>query len=355
MTPAEFARKREAELIQEENNYLAQRKLDIIRRKERMFNENDDMLDYNNFHKKTQQVHESFVHFRDSLKDTLINEAISSIYIKAIPTVIKEMCTDRGMALEDICRGFVNDIVNENGGYVKIYNKMKRNSLFDTQVNLIESTYNEVLESVDKDHPETYGMPTNIKNGFYTGLSQSTPDEVIEVIKGRVTDSIDSFIDDNKKMKRVVTDIYNDAQTKIATTDNDTMKEHYQVQAKKAIKLTENKMPMNVYGRLLNLMTEEILMDEELFPQFINEETQRIDHEKCMGSTGLMYTLLETMNTTKLIDVDKEYVDNMLEEMGKRVSKKKIKKRVKDSAYKKSKKGLKDELEIGNENSTVVL
>lgn len=341
MTQAEFVRKREAELMQEENDHIAQRKLELARRKERMFNEDAYHTSLNNLHKKTQHVHESFVEFRDSLKDMLINEAICSIYINAIPNTVKEMCTDKGIALEDVCKGFVHDIVNENGGYTKIYNKMKRNGLFDHHVGLIEHTYKSVLESIDKDHPETYGMPTNIKNGFYTDLSQSTPDEVIEVIKGRVTDSIDSFIDDNKKMKRAVTDIYNDAQAKIATTNDDTMKEHYQVQAKKAIKLTEHSKPMNVYGRLLSLMTEEILMDEELFPQFINEETQRIDHEKCMGTTGVMYTLLETMNTLKLIDVNKQYVDEMLEEMGKRVHKKKIKKKTKES-----KKKISDELEV---------
>ena len=119
-----------------------------------MFDQGIVNEEYNNFHKKTQQVHESFVQFRDSLKDTLINEAITSIYMKAIPTTIKEMCTGKGMALEDVCRGFVHDIVNENGGYTKIYNKMKHNGLFDTHVNLIESVYQEVLESVDKDHPE---------------------------------------------------------------------------------------------------------------------------------------------------------------------------------------------------------
>ena len=351
MTQAEFVRKREAELMQEENDYMAQQKLELRRRKERMFDESAEHLEYNNFHRKTQQVHESFIKFRDSLKEMLISEAITSIYMKAIPTTVREMCTDKGIVVEDVCRGFVHDIINENGGYTKIYNKMKHNALFDEHVSLIESTYTEVLESVDKDHPESYGMPTNVKNGFYTDLSQSTPDEVIEVIKGRVTDSIDSFIDDNKKMKRAVTDIYNDAQTKIATTNDDAMKEHYQMQAKKAIKLIESKMPLNVYGRLLNLMTEEILMDDELFPQFINEETQRIDHEKCMGSAGLMYTLLETMNTTKLVNIDKEYVDDILEEMGKRVRKKKIKKKV----SKKDKKGLHDEFDVADEGSTVVL
>ena len=350
MTQAEFVRKREAELVQEEENYLAQRKLERVRHRDRIFSEDSQHTVFNDFHKRTQQVHEDYINFRNSLKDSLINEAICSIYIKAIPTTVKEMCTDKGIVLEDVCKGFVHDIVNENGGYDRIYNKMKRNGLFDDYVGLIEYTYKNVLEAVDKDHPETYGMPTNIKNGFYTDLSQATPDEVIEVIKGRVTDSIDSFIDDNKKMKRAVTDIYNDAQTKIATTNDDTMKEHYQVQAKRAIKLVEESKPMNVYGRLLSLMTEEILMDEELFPQFINEETQRIDHEKCMGTTGVMYTLLETMNTLKLIDVNKQYVDEMLEEMGKRVHKKKIKKKAKES---KDKKKLSDELDIGNEGSLV--
>ena len=347
MTQAEFIRKREAELIEEENNYIAQRKLELARHKERMFNESVEQTEYNNYHKKTQHIRESFIEFRDGLKNSLINEAICSIYIKAIPNMVKEMCTDKGIALSDVCKGFVHDIVMENGGYLKIYNKMKHNGLFDDYVDLIEHTYQTTLESVDKDHPETYGIPTNIKNGFYTDLSQATPDEVIEVIKGRVTDSIDSFINDNKKMKQTITDIYNDAQTKISTTNDDTMKEHYQMQAKKAIKLTEQSKPMNVYGKLLNLMAEEVLMDDELFPQFINEETQRIDHEKCMGTAGVMYTLLETMNTLKLIDVNKEYVDEMLEEMGKRVRKKKIKKKTKES-----KKKINDELDV-DEGSVV--
>lgn len=342
----DFIRQREAERIQEEVNYDAKRKLERIQRKERMFNEDALYTEYNNYYKKKDQVRENFINFRDNLKNMLINEAITSIYINAIPTTVREMCTDKGIVLEDVCKGFVHDIVNENGGYAKIYNKMKHNPLLDEHVGLIEYTYNSVLETVDKDHPETYGMSTNIKNGFYTDLSQSTPDQVIEVIKGRVTDSIDSFIDDNKKMKQAVTDIYNDAQAKIATTNDDAMKEHYQIQAKKAIRLEEHSKPMNVYGRLLNLMTEEILMDEELFPQFINEETQRIDHEKCMGSAGLMYTLLETMNTLKLVNINKEYVDSMLEEMGKRVRKKKIKKKTKANAKKKE---LKGEFDDGDE------
>lgn len=325
LTSAQFARKRQNELIQEEAEIKARNYINKKREREAAFNESDELIQYNKFYKRDTKVSEDFIKFRDQLKDMLITESIFSIYDKAIPILIKEMCTDKGITLEDVEKGFIQDIIQENGGFDHIYNKMKRYSFLEDQVEAIQKCYKEVLECTDKENPETFGMPTSIKNGFYSDLAQATPDEVIETIKSRVNDSIDSFIDDNKKMKNAITDIYNNAQTKIQTTNDDAMKEHYQQQAKRNMKLAEQAKPYSVYGKLLTMMTEEIMMDEELFPQFINESTQRIDHEKCMGIAGVMYTLLETMNTLKLVNVDKSYTEHMFEEMADKIRKKKAK------------------------------
>ena len=323
MTSAQFARKRQLEMMEEEANLRTREQIRKKRERENAFLVDEEYTKYNEYFKRQHTVSEEFVKFRDSLKDTLITEAIFSIYDRAIPPLIKEMCTDKGMVLEDVEKGFIHDIVMQNGGFDLIYSKMKNKSYLEEQVNAIENCYKAVLECTDKEHPETYGIPTGYKNNFYTDLSQSTPDEVIETIKTRVNDSIDSFIDDNKKMKAAITDIYNNAQTKIDTTDDDALKEEYRVQAKRSMRLAEQSKPYNVYGKLVTMMTEEIMMDEELFPQFINEDTQRIDHEKCMGIGGVMYTLLETMNTLRLINIDKAYTENMFNEMANNIAKKK--------------------------------
>ena len=64
LTSAQFARKRQNELIQEEAEIKARNYINKKREREAAFNESDELIQYNKFYKRDTKVSEDFIKFR---------------------------------------------------------------------------------------------------------------------------------------------------------------------------------------------------------------------------------------------------------------------------------------------------
>ena len=313
--------RRQAE--QERQQYLtesAKKKIKEKKIKKEKEEEDEEKNKYYDKANKESKVRESYLSFKHRLKDTLLCEAIYNIYSQAVPTQMTECLTKRGMDIESMERGFIEDFIHEQGSPEKILRKWRtKNSFLSEYASIIDSTYEEILESVDKNEPDTYGLPTNTKSQFYSQLSQATPDEVVDTIKNRVMDSINNFLDENREMKNAITDIYGNAQTKNATTDDDAMKEsadvRYPTRTEERISNLKRNRHLSVFGEMTKLVGKNIVMNEDLLYQYINEDTGRIDSNSVVECSAIMYTFLETCNTIKLVNVDQEYIEKVFNEM----------------------------------------
>lgn len=326
--------RRDAYLTESANDKIKEKKI-----KKEKEEEDEKTRNYYDKSKKSEKIRESYVSFKNKLKDTLLSESIYYIYSRSVPNIMLESITKKGMDVENMERGFVEDFIREQGSPEKILRKWRtKNSFLSEIASIIDSTYEDILESVDKDEPETYGLPTHAKNQFYSQLSQATPDEVVDTIKSRVMNSIELFLDENRELKNAITDIYNSAESKKnVTTDDDTLKESYEHNLKYIGKVNEIKRnrQVGVFSEMVKLVAKNIVLDDNLRPQYINEETNRIDMDAIVDSTAIMFTFLETCNTIKLADVNHEYIQNIFNEMEETIheaAKKKKKKEKKDDS-----------------------
>lgn len=320
MSDREWYRRQEEQARQQYLTESAKKKIKDKKAKKEKEEEDEEKAKYLDKSKKEEKVRESYLSFKHRLKDTLLCEAIYNIYSQSVPEQMTECLTKRGMDIESMERGFIEDFVQEQGTPEKILRKWRtKNSFLSEYASIIDSTYEEILESVDKNEPDTYGLPTNTKSQFYSQLSQATPDEVVDTIKSRVMDSINNFLDENREMKNAITDIYGSAQTQNATTDDDAMKESASLRfpnmTEQKIAAVRRNQHLSVFGEMTKLVGKNIVMNEDLCYQYINEETGRIDTDSVVECTAIMYAFLETCNTIKLANVDQEYIEKVFNEM----------------------------------------
>lgn len=305
-------------MIQEQDRLDAM----TVKSKERMAEKariraNQEAMDFSNriydIANKAERHMGKYNAFKTDLKNTLVCECIYCAYDKAIPEYFTEDLKNRGVNLYDMKHGFVEDMVNEQGvdNIIK-YWRRTRSPIVEAYMEIVDKTYKEVLESVDKKDDSTFGTPTGVKDQFFSNVSNATPADVTETIKTRVLKSVESFLDDHREMKNAVTDIYNSAQTKIAATNDDALKEEYTMKYNRAIKEETSKKPKSVFSEMCMQVGKNIMYTDELREQYLNEDG-RLDTGSVIGVAGLMYTLLETCNTMKLINVDKEYIGKVLD------------------------------------------
>ena len=290
----------------------AQRKRRETRRKraiQESMDESNRLYDITNMEERNRVQYNEF---KDSLKKTLICECIYHAFDQSIPEYVLEGLDAEKMDLYAMKHGFVEDLVNEQGvdNIIKFWRRTK-STVVEAYMQIVDDMYKAVIESCDKKDCSTFGTPTGTKDLFFSKVGEATPAEITDTIKTRVMKSIEGFLDDHKEMKNTVTDIYNSAQSKIASTDDDTLKEEYSIKFNRAIKEETYKRKTSVFGEMCMEVGKNIMYTDALREQYINEDG-RLDIGSVIGVTGLMYTLLETCNTMKLIKVDKDYIQGVI-------------------------------------------
>ena len=140
--------------------------------------------------------------------------------------------------------------------------------------------------------------------------------EASKLIKDRVSESIQQFIDDNSYAKMEYQDVIQSAQDSISnikTTDEvqkEALIEEYTSKAKRKInemRLTRSK---NIFSIMVESLTHKALSDNSYKTRYIHEST--VNMNKVVEDTTLIYTMLEMVNTTNMIKVDEQFINNYL-------------------------------------------
>ena len=159
----------------------------------------------------------AFKGFRDQLTESLVVECVYNLCSKAMPGFMTDTLNKKsGTIVENMERGFSLDFVRENGGADRLLKKWRTgNTLLAEYANIIDKTYNSIMERCSKDCEDTQGISPAEKAKFFSDLAMATPDQVVESIKDRMVSSINSFMDENKAMKDNVMDIINTTSVRV--------------------------------------------------------------------------------------------------------------------------------------------
>ena len=246
------------------------------------------------------------------IKEAFIAECIYKLYKESVafPMTSKDKV---------ISRNLINKFVIENGAGNLISSFATKNLLLSEFSRISQKYYDRVLESIDdcKD-AEFCGqiggqvLDQHVVDDFYKELEDVDATDAAKAIRDRVADAISHFIDTNASNKIEYEEIIKHAQDKAnaISGQDETVAEGYLDLAKRKINEMKASRENSVYGYMVEALTASVLKDETLRTIYVNEGS--VDMDGIMNSTQLIYTMIEMVNTTNMVNVDERFIDEYL-------------------------------------------
>lgn len=255
--------------------------------------------------------------FLDNVKSSFLAECMMKLYTEASlhPLSRKDKI---------VARNLIAGFINENGAGNLITSFATRNILLSEMSRITMKYYNKVLdENADCDEPcgpypaevKELNLDTGITDDFYKEIQDLDTNDASNMIKDRVADAISDFMDMNMSNKADYEDVIQAAQDKIAASKDDAMVEMYTESAQREIddmKLTRDK---NIFHCMVEALTTSTFKDKDLGARYIHEGA--VDMDSIVNSTELIYTMLEMVNTTNMVNVDEEFISRYLDSISK--------------------------------------
>ena len=252
-------------------------------------------------------------------------ESVQNRFVGGFLWALYEQVLDKNMASDfakSIGRGAVESYVKENGA-MNIVRNMNGKSLYLTEAaQLIDSTIESVLEDVDPGNEDTYAINPEKEMEFYDDLSNSETDDITNTIRMRVVDAEEKMATDNIKDKLDMDEIMRTAADRInaVKTSNyegnlsDDSAEQQQQEAVMMSKYRMNKVandrPRSVLEQMVRTNSKKVLMDDNL--RKVYSENGQINFDKLIEATTAVYGFMETLNTLKIEEFDRESLKKMI-------------------------------------------
>lgn len=264
--------------------------------------------------------------FKMNVRKNLLEMAIVAVFEE----IIHEQHGDnRDMS---IGKNAISEFVNEFG-YDKLARNMLQENLISSQmIGYCEDYYDKIVneavaknkkKKTDEDH--TFMMDKEIATDFIDDIEKMVPGKVITLIRGRVADSMQDFIDQQTQNKADIMEIYKKANdhakqtnAKLAqdTANADAPANESVFTESVFLKQRANKIynrPTNVLGAMVHSMCENTYKNDAMKQQYLNE-SGNTDMRRIINDCAVIYTALETMNTLGVHQFDGQYIQKILKE-----------------------------------------
>lgn len=170
---------------------------------------------------------------------------------------------------------------------------------------LIETTHKKITDKVNyKDNEFT--IDNNLKNDFFDTLNNQNFESITSKIRERVNDAVEDFVVQNTNERLEIKDILQKTQDNINKATSEGVKESYNINAKRKINMIQQR-PRNIFGEMVYNNAKDIAKDPELHKIYM-DESGHLNMDKIVESCKVMYTFLECLNTTKMVEMNPEKV-----------------------------------------------
>ena len=264
--------------------------------------------------------------FKMNVRKNLLEMAIGAVFEE----IIHEQHGDnRDMS---IGKNAISEFVNEFGYDNLARNMLHENLIASQMIGYCEDYYDKIVneavaknkkKKTDEDH--TFMMDKEIATDFIDDIAKLVPGKVITLIRGRVADSMQDFIDQQTQNKADIMEIYKKANdhakqtnAKLAqdTANADAPANESVFTESVFLKQRANKIynrPTNVLGAMVHSMCENTYKNDAMKQQYLNE-SGNTDMRRIINDCAVIYTALETMNTLGVHQFDGQYIQKMLKE-----------------------------------------
>lgn len=246
--------------------------------------------------------------FTSELKDFLLTEALTYILKKCLPENISESLMARGKAVTE-------SFVKEEGSY-PLLNRFKTKTLFLSELaSIVEETHKKVIHGCEgKESP--FKISNSDMKAFHDKLDNMDTDTVTKEIVARVTKAEEEFVKANVKDRETLEELSSSTEEKLNSiknknqeTEDDIKKEAVAMYRQKVNSISDRKK--GILESIVVRMGKSIVTEESLLPQF-QLESGKLNMEKIINTSEVMYTFLEMVNTLQIRNVDCKYLEDTL-------------------------------------------
>ena len=303
--------------LKEDRNYLKERK-----EFKKALAENAKQQEINDMNDLREEIYnvkllkeakaDRFFQYKDDVKKILITEALDNIYKASITNI-----SDRE---SQVCESLLNSYIESTGVDTILKNmKFSKSGLLISIYEAEQEAFDSITKDANADDINTQTINPKAIEDFWDQIDKNNDiDDVTNMIRLRVSNAEEEFInknqDDKEDIKTILKDTAERVQSAKSTNDNDysdAVEESEMRIAKDKIYKIQHESYHNVFDRMVRNISESVIKNEDIKKEF-TLENGRLDMDRIVESARCMYTLLEMVSTLKIEKVDSEYIESAL-------------------------------------------
>lgn len=246
--------------------------------------------------------------FLTESKEFLISEAMNKMLLQCLPNNLDPRLKVVG---KHCCENFVKE-----EGVNNILRNCKNTLFLNEFAIILEETHKKVVLGAADNKNDEFEIDNSTMKEFYDKLRGMNYEPMCKTIINRVADAEKDFVQSNIKDREQIESAAEKAKDKIdsiRTKDEDTaedIKEEFTIMYKKEVNNIENRR-RNILESIIRHMGKNIVSDDVSRNDFI-QESGKLNMNRIIDTSEVMYTFLEMVNTTQLREVNAEYLEGVL-------------------------------------------
>lgn len=259
------------------------------------------------FDAKVDKLHQ----YKDDVKKALVKKTVMEFCVGSI-----DYCSPREYA---ICNNLVENYI-EDAGVHNILHKMRfsNNGFLRECWKILNANYKAITEDATTDEDTQYMDSASI-NKFWNEIDDSGDiDDITNIIRMRVSNAEEDFINKNQEDKENVKTVLHQTASRVqaakSSNDNDyteAVEESETRLARERIYNIQHEGHRSVFDRIVRNLSEAAIKNNDAKDTFL-DSNGKLDMYSVVESARCMYTLLETISTLQLENVDSKYIEDTL-------------------------------------------
>lgn len=303
----------------------------------------DDLDFYKKYTKaqdKTKLDKDLVDQFSESVNSRLLECCLYQGMLK--PVLKEQFCNSHERKLG---KTLVRNFIKEHGAFNLIQSLKDKSCYLNEWYEAIKGYHaammNEAKEIAQEGIPEAelFDIEDDTIKNFVFDTKSIIPKDITKMITSRVEDAVNDFIDQNKKQKEEIKKVYEKAKEKVAslkdTIDpNDPSFQDFngdpntELDPKYGDQVQEQAMAMvrgkqrafreeatSVFSILSKNTLEAIHRNQAIKESYSVGMTGRLDFQKAINDTKVMYSFLECLNTLNIMDLNESTLSKLLTDM----------------------------------------
>lgn len=278
--------------------------------------------------------------FSESVNSRLLECCLYQGMLK--PVLKEQFCNSHERKLG---KTLVRNFIKEHGAFNLVQSLKDKSCYLNEWYEAIKGYHtammNEAKEIAQEGIPEAelFDIEDDTIKNFVFDTKSIIPKDITKMITSRVEDAVNDFIDQNKKQKEEIKKVYEKAKEKVAslkdTIDpNDPSFQDFngdpntELDPKYGDQVQEQAMAMvrgkqrafreeatSVFSILSKNTLEAIHRNQTIKESYSVGITGRLDFQKAINDTKVMYSFLECLNTLNIMDLNESTLSKLLTDM----------------------------------------